>query len=211
MPAAADEEARQHRSRGSLALAGVVLCGGASTRMGVDKATISIEGATLLERALARLDTVCDPVLIAAGDIPMMITGRNTIPDAVRGAGPLAGLVAALRASPHRLLAVVAVDLPWIDPSLIRWLAAVIGEHDVAVCETTRGIEPLHAVYSTSLLEAAERAVAGPDRSLRRLIEGSDALKVPEREWRAAGISGRFTRNLNTPTDLAEFSQPSLR
>ena len=48
-------------------LAGVVLCGGRSARMGVDKATITFDGTTLLERALARLDAVCDPVLIAAG------------------------------------------------------------------------------------------------------------------------------------------------
>jgi molybdenum cofactor guanylyltransferase len=172
--------------------------------MGVDKATITFEGVTLLERALVRLDSVCEPVLIAAGDIPPTIADRHWIPDAVRGAGPLSGLVAALRASPHRLLAVVAVDLPWIDPMLIRLLAARIGDNDVAVCETSRGIEPLHAVYSTSLLEAAEGALVGPDRSLRRLIEGAHALRLAESEWRAAGFSDKFTRNLNSPNDVAE-------
>jgi molybdopterin-guanine dinucleotide biosynthesis protein A len=162
---------------------------------------------TLVGRALARLDTVCDPVLIAAGDVPLTIAGRHFIPDAVRGAGPLGGLVAALRASPHRLLAVVAVDLPWIDPMLIRMLAARIGEHDVAVCETSRGIQPLHAVYSTSLLEAAETALVGRDRSLRRLIEGAHALRLAESEWRDAGFTDTFTRNLNSPSDFAEVSQ----
>ena len=165
----------------------------------------------LLGRALARLDSVCDPVLIAAGDIPLRIAGRHFIPDAVRGAGPLGGLVAALRASPHRLLAVVAVDLPWIDPMLIAMLAARIGEHDVAVCETSRGIQPLHAVYSTSLLEAAETALAGPDRSLRRLIEGANAVRLAESEWRDAGFTDNFTRNLNSPSDLAEVSQQPPR
>ncbi len=175
--------------------------------MGVDKATISFDGATLLERALVRLDEVCDPVLIAAGDVPLTGTGRRAVVDAVHGAGPLGGLVAALRASPHRLLAVVAVDLPWIDPRLIRLLAARIGDCDVSVCETARGLEPLHAVYSTSILDAAETALAGRDRSLRRLIERSRAVHLAEIEWRDAGISDRFTRNLNTPEDLAEVSQ----
>lgn len=179
--------------------------------MGVDKAMITVAGVTLLERALARLDPVCDPVLIAAGDIPLTITARHSIPDALRGAGPLGGLVAALRASPHRLLAVVAVDLPWIDPMLIRMLAARIGDNDVAVCETSRGIEPLHAVYSTSLLEAAEGALAGPDRSLRRLIERAHALRLAESEWRAAGFSDNFTRNLNSPSDVEEVSRQPPR
>jgi molybdopterin-guanine dinucleotide biosynthesis protein A len=204
------ESPQARRHDGVLAipgLAGVVLCGGRSARMGVDKATITFEGTTLLERALAGLDAVCDPVLIAAGDA-RRVAGRLSVADPVPGAGPLGGLVAALRASPHRLLAVVAVDLPWIDADLIRMLAARIGEgDDVAVCETARGIEPLHAVYATSMLAAAEAALAGSDRSLRRLIEHSDAVLLTESEWRDAGISDRFTCNVNTPQDLAEVSR----
>jgi molybdopterin-guanine dinucleotide biosynthesis protein A len=176
--------------------------------MGVDKATIRFEGTTLLERALARLDTVCDPVLIAAGDAPIQVGGRTSVADSVPRAGPLGGIVAALRASPHRLLAVVAVDLPWIDPNLIRMLAAGIGDRDVAVCELSGGIEPLHAVYATSILAAAETALAGNDRSLRGLIGRSRAVRLSESDWRDAGISDRFTRNVNTPQDLAAITQP---
>jgi molybdenum cofactor guanylyltransferase len=179
--------------------------------MGVDKATISFDGTTLLERALARLDVVCNPVLIAAGDTALRVAGRPSVADTVRGAGPLGGLAAALRASPHRLIAVVAVDLPWIDSRLIRMLAARIGDSDVAVCETGHGIEPLHAVYATSILAAAETALTRSDRSLRRLIEQSNAVRITEREWRDAGISDRFTRNINTPDDLAEVSRKPPR
>jgi molybdopterin-guanine dinucleotide biosynthesis protein A len=179
--------------------------------MGVDKAAITFEGATLLERALARLGSVCDPVLVAAGDAPLVDAGPHVIRDAAVGAGPLGGLVAALRASPHRLVAAVAVDLPWIDPHLIRLLADRIGDADVAVCETRSGAEPLHAVYSTSLLGAAEAALAGRDRSLRRLIDRSRAVRVSETEWRHAGIADRFTWNINTPEDLAEISRRAPR
>jgi molybdenum cofactor guanylyltransferase len=205
------ESPQARRHDGVLAipgLAGAVLCGGRGARMGgIDKASITFEGTTLLERALARLDAVCDPVLIAAGDAPRRVAGRLSVADTVSGAGPLGGLVAALGASPHRLLAVVAVDLPWIDPRLIRMLEARIGDADVAVCETARGIEPLHAVYATSMLTAAEAALTGTDRSLRRLIERSDAVRLTESEWRDAGISDRFSRNINTPQDLAEVSR----
>ncbi len=146
-------------------------------------------------------------MLIAAGDVQVPAAGRRSVADAVPGAGPLGGLVAALRASPHRLLAVVAVDLPWIDPHLISMLAARIGASDVAVCEAGGGPQPLHAVYATSILTAAEAALAGPDRSLHGLIERSRAVRLTESEWRHAGISDRFTRNVNTPQDLAEVSR----
>jgi molybdenum cofactor guanylyltransferase len=179
--------------------------------MGIDKASITFEEASLLERALARLDAVCDPVLVAAGDVPIQVAGRTVIADALPGAGPLGGIVAALRASPHRLLAVVAVDLPWIDPRLIRMLAASIGDRDAAVCDTERGIEPLHAVYATSILGAAEAALAGSDRSLRGLIGRSRAVLLRESDWRDAGISDRFTRNINTPEDVAALSQQPPR
>ena len=124
---------------------------------------------------------------------------------------PSAELVAALRTSPHRLLAVVAVDLPWMDPQLIRMLADLIGDRDVAVCEAHGGVEPLHAVYATSILAAAETALAGSDRSLRRLISTANAVRVPESEWRGAGVSERFALNLNTPEDLAEVRREVRR
>ena len=114
--------------------------------------------------------------------------GRQAIADALPNAGPLGGLVAALRYSPHRLLAVVAVDLPWVDPGLLRMLADLIGDRDVALCETRGGVEPLHAVYSTSLLAAAETALAGSDRSLRRLIDRANALSSPGKRMARRGL-----------------------
>jgi len=189
-----------------VALAGAVLCGGRSMRMGVDKATIDAGGVTLLERAVTRLRVACDPVLIAPGELSLTGGADASVVDAMAGAGPLAGLVAALRASPHHLLGVVAVDLPWLDPALLRLLAGRIGAHDAAVCETDRGVQPLHAVYARTALDAAEDALHGPDRSMRGLINRIRTLRVAEHEWRAAGVSQRFSRNLNTPADLAELS-----
>jgi molybdopterin-guanine dinucleotide biosynthesis protein A len=210
-PRASDRDALPGAGVPARPLAGVVLCGGRSTRMGFDKATLRFQGETLLHRALARLDTVCDPVMVAPGDLALTLTGRASAADAVHDSGPLGGLVTALRLSRHRLLAVVAVDLPWIDPQLLRLLADAIGEHDVAVCETAHGIEPLHAVYSTSLLEAAETALISDDRSMRHLIAGSNALYMSESDWRAAGISEDFTYNVNTPQDLDEVSRRPRR
>ncbi len=175
--------------------------------MGTDKASLDLGGITLLQRALGRLAGVCDPVLFAAGDVPIVVANHGSVADASPSAGPLGGLVAALRATPHRLLAAVAVDLVWLDPLLIRLLAERIGDHDAAVCETAHGIEPLHAVYATSILDEAEAALAGPERSLRALIGRTRTLRIAESEWRAAGISDRFARNINTPDDLAEVSR----
>src|SRR5262245_23173248 len=85
---------------------GVILAGGASTRMGRDKALLEIEGETLLARAARRLGEVCEEVLVADA-------GRfGGIPDGP-GRGPAAGLLGAARARPGRALLVLAVDLPF--------------------------------------------------------------------------------------------------
>ncbi len=186
-------------------LAGVVLCGGRSRRMGVDKATIEIDGSTLLDRAISRLREACDPVLVAPGDVQLGAGEHEIVEDAVPGAGPLAALVTALRRSPHPLIAVVAVDMPWLDPALLHLLAGRIGDRDVAVCETDRGVEPLHAVYATSALGPAESALRSPDRSLHGLLWQLRVLTLAETEWRSAGIDGRFSRNVNTARDLADL------
>ncbi len=195
----------------SPALAGVVLCGGRSVRMGIDKATIEVAGTTLLDRAIARLIEVCDPVLIAPGDLAVTVGASRLVPDALPGAGPLGGIAAALQRSPHPLLAVVAVDMPWLDPALLRFLADRIGDHDVAVCRTQRGPEPLHAVYARSALPVVEAALRSPDRSVRGVIVRLRALTIAEEDWRSAGFSERFANNVNTPADLAGISPESLR
>jgi molybdopterin-guanine dinucleotide biosynthesis protein A len=66
-------------------------------------------------------------------------------------------------------------------------------------------------VYSVSVLAAAEAALDGPDRSLRRLIDRSSALRITESEWRAAGISDRFSLNVNTPEDFERVSRERRR
>jgi molybdopterin-guanine dinucleotide biosynthesis protein A len=188
------------------ALAGVVLCGGRSVRMGIDKATIEIDGTTLLDRAIARLAGVCDPVLIAPGGLTLDVDAHFLVPDTLPDAGPLGGIVAALQRSPHPRLAVVAVDMPWLDAALLSLLASRIGDHDIALCETQRGMEPLHAIYAQSALPAAAAALQSPDRSLRGLIRRLRSVRVSEAEWRVAGFSERFAANVNTPADLASLS-----
>ncbi len=210
-PARDDAQQRGDATSPRVPLAGVVLCGGRSTRMGIDKASIDVGGATLLRRAVDRLGEACDPVLIAPGGLPLAVEGRDNVADALPGAGPLAGLVAALRYSPHPLLAVVAVDLPWLDPRLIRLLAGRIGDRDVALCESPRGIEPLHAVYARAALPAAEAALHSRDRSLRSLVGRLRAVRVTETERRAAGIPEGFARNINTPADLADLRRELRR
>lgn len=184
-------------------LAGVVLCGGKSTRMGRDKALIEVQGRPLVALVAERLASVADPVLLASGD-----TGRYPhlgypeVTDSHPDAGPLGGLIATLRESPHDLVAAAAVDMPFISPSVLLKLQRLHLGEDAVVPVTAEGIQPLHALYSKSALPKLEAALAEGKLSLKRLIADLSVREVHEHEWRSADSTGRFAVNLNEAGDL---------
>src|ERR1700730_3984117 len=125
-------------------LAGLVLCGGHSRRMGLDKALLQVDGGPLVLRVARQLAEVADPVLLAPGVAGRFeATGYAEVADVEPDRGPLGGMVAGLLASPHPQLAVVAVDMPYASPAVMRLLARVCadGAWDAALPVTSAGPE----------------------------------------------------------------------
>lgn len=180
-------------------LAGVIVCGGGSRRMGTDKARLEIDGEDLLRRAARRLAEVAQPVVIAPGQ-----RGRYgalpwpEVDDVVPAAGPGSGLIAALAVSPHARMAAVAVDLPNASPDLLVELGASwAGE--VAVVPVAAGRDQwLHAVWSAAAHDTLRERLIDGARSFVALTDG-----LPVR--RVAAPGERFALNLNRPEDLARL------
>ncbi len=186
-------------------LAGVVLCGGRSTRMGRDKALLDIAGRPLVLRVADRIGRACHPVLLAPGRRGLGGLGHGLVEvaDAEPDAGPLGGLVAALEASPHRLMAAVAVDLPFASPAVLALLASSCGDADAAVPRTDRGLEPLHAVYARTAVPALRRALSERRMAVHAALADLRVIEVPPSRWREGDPEGRFAVNVNGPEDLA--------
>ena len=187
---------------------GVVLAGGASRRMGADKARLAIGGESLAARAAARLAAVVEEVAVAdrgRGLVP----GLRSLEDGA-GAGPAAGILGAAAAFPGRPLLILACDLPGVPAELLRELARTAGA-DAAVPRHAGGIEPLAALYGPAALRAlAERSAAGrwslwdlaaaPGLAVRYL-EGEELARF--------GPVERLFANLNTPEELARWRPES--
>src|SRR5439155_22164857 len=95
------------------------------------------------------------PVLLAPGTPGRLgELGMDEVADESPYSGPLGGIVAGLAASPARLLAVVAVDMPLASPAVFRLLASLRRGEDAVVPVTSSGPQPLHAIYSVSALGA---------------------------------------------------------
>jgi len=184
-------------------MAGLVLCGGGSTRMGKEKALLVVRGRPLVLHVAALLEQAADPVLLAPGRPGRLgQLGYREVQDEVPGAGPLGGLVAGVAASPHSLLAVAAVDLPFASPAVFRLLADLHGGEDAVVPRNASGPQPLHAAYATAALPKLRAALAGRRLALQEVLADLEVRWVGEDEWSAADPSGRFAVNLNRPEDL---------
>jgi molybdopterin-guanine dinucleotide biosynthesis protein A len=185
-------------------LAGLVLCGGTGRRMGRDKALVEFESEPLVVRAARRLGEVADPVLLAPGRTGRLgDLGYREVADAAEDAGPLAGIVAGVTASPHELVAVVAADMPFASPALFAQLAALRGDEDAVVPVVAGNTEPLHAVYARSSLPALRDALQERRFELRAVLRSLRRRDVLESEWLAVDPTGRFAFNLNRPEDLS--------
>jgi molybdopterin-guanine dinucleotide biosynthesis protein A len=183
---------------------GVVLAGGRSSRMGRDKATLTVGGRTLAGRAADLLGSVCAEVLVAD-------RGRSVVPGVPSiadgpGRGPAAGLLGAARHAPGRPLLALACDLPRVPAPLLAALVELARRScaDLALPRSPRGPEPLAAVYGPRALAALAERVAAGEHALMGLLDRDDlAVAVLEGDALTPfGDPAEVFRNVNTPADL---------
>ena len=187
------------------ALTGLVVAGGAGTRMGRDKAAVEIDGERLIDRAVRRLTGCCTEVLVAAGPRrDLVVAGARAVADAP-GEGPLAGIVGGLQAATTELVAVVGVDMPDVSTDLLLAMAAAWDGEAGVVARVEGLLQPLHALYATSWAPRYAQLLAGGEGSARRALESLQARVISDDVWRAIDPAAAFARSLNSPEDLAAY------
>ena len=191
-------------------VAGLLLTGGASRRMGTDKALIEVDGERLVDRAAAVLSAVASPVVEVGPGWSRLPAVREDPP----GSGPLAALsagAAALRSRGHDgPVLVLAVDMPRVGVELLRLLAGRAGPPATAVPRAGGHPQPMCARYGPDVLAAVDARLAAGGRSLRDLLESlaaSGAVDwVEPEEWGPVAGPEAFS-DVDTPDDLRRFRE----
>jgi len=171
-------------------LAAGLLVGGASRRFGRAKALEPLAGRAFAERVAAALEAVAgEVVLLGGGPVPPALAGRVRLADAPEAAGPLAGLLAALRARRDRAWLVAACDQPFLTAAACRWLAGERAPDRVAVLPRAdaRRVHPFPGIYEPGALPVLEALAASGVLSLQPLGRRPDvATPAPPAALEAA-------------------------
>lgn len=194
----------------TVSLAGAILAGGASRRMGRDKASMPVpgssDGRTMVEHVVGVVRQRCDPVFVmAAQGQPLPAVQAQIVRDELRGQGPLPATARALRAAAEagaRFAFVCAVDMPFLAVELIDELTRMAVETGAEVVLPWDGQDHyLAAVYRTDLADRADALVAAGERKMRALVDSSDAQRI-------VTSASKSLANVNSDADLRALAQP---
>ncbi len=197
-------------------LSAAILAGGQSRRMGTDKALLRLtpDGPTLIELVLAVARTVADDVFLVANDDRLAWLGLRTVPDAFPGAGSLGGIYSAVAGAREEHCLVVACDMPFLDPTLLRALADTPRDYDVLAPYLEVGTnrqggakgvyETLHAIYGRAALPAMRARLAAEQYRIVGFFPDVRVCALAEAAVRALDPQLRSFFNVNTPERLTE-------
>lgn len=184
-------------------VAGILLAGGSSRRMGRDKTQLVVGGVTLARRSAALLEQVA----ATAVEVGPGVSGLAATRESPAGEGPLAAVAAGqriLRERGHEGPAlVVACDLPFLSLDLLRFLANYEAPGTVLPIVDGR-VQPLCARWGALDLDAASGLVASGVRSLRHLLDRPGVTILDETAWGTVATSQTFA-DVDSPEDLARY------
>jgi len=163
-------------------ITGLVLAGGRATRMGgLDKGLVAFGGRTLVDQVIERLQPQVGAILISANrNIDTYRTfGFPVLLDADDGLepfpGPLAGMLAGLRAARTLWLAAVPCDAPLLPVDLVSRLASSLAASRAAVAYAGELIEPMFCLLHTDLARDLADAMAHGERRAEAWLRGIGA------------------------------------
>ena len=184
----------------------VIQAGGRSKRMGQDKALLPFLGEPLILRVINRISHLADEMLVTTNQ-PQDFSFLNVplVSDITPGRGALGGLYTALSAATHNTVAILACDMPFINPDLIAaerdYLFKM--QADLVVPTTENGMEPLHAVYrKDKCLQPVKDMIAADKWRVDSWYHLVKLEHFPLQEIRKSDPQLLSFKNVNTPQEL---------
>jgi molybdenum cofactor guanylyltransferase len=191
-------------------ISGIILAGGVNSRFrGKTKSKIVIDGKPIISRIISTIKDLFDEIIIVTNS-PEEFEDYNNykiVKDKFLMVGPLGGIHAALKVSSGEAMFVFAGDMPFLDKKIILEQIELFNncQCDVFIPRVNKNIEPLHAIYSISIINTLEEYLSGDNnKAVREYLRKINVRYFEVDESTAAAKA--FT-NINTPKDLSLLSK----
>ena len=188
----------------------IVLTGGRSSRMGTDKALVTLNGEPMLSRICRVLQPVASSVVVVAAadqELPALPDETAVQRDRIPHAGPLHGLIVGLEylnqtLAPEQKVLVTSTDLPLVTTGVAKEiiLRGVRSAAPVWITIKNNIRQPFPGVYQVSLLNELRNAFDEGERSIRTATKRAQTVDVSALSL--SGNESEFLSNVNSPDDL---------
>ncbi|OPY17168.1 MAG: putative molybdenum cofactor guanylyltransferase [Syntrophus sp. PtaB.Bin075] len=184
-------------------MTGIILSGGKSSRMGLNKAFLEINGERLIDRTVKLFRQLFSEVILVTNE-PLLYLDQDIalVTDIYKGKGPMGGLYSGLFYASFDHAFLCACDIPYLNVEFIRYMAGKASEYDVVVPETADGFHPLHAIYSRRCLPSIKSLLIRDRLKMTGCFKGMRVLYIPESVIRSFDPECRMFLNINTEQDL---------
>ena len=187
---------------------GIILAGGASTRMTGDKAFMEVAGRRVIDIQLEVLRGLFEEILVVTNRERLAWAGGyeeegvRVVAEPVSGKGPLGGILSGLLLSASQENFVLACDMPFIKREAVALVLEKLAGYQVAVPRTAEGLEPLHAAYGRSCIPFIQRQVELGDLKVTDFYHRVKVIELPWEEFKHLDETGRLLMNVNSPEDM---------
>lgn len=189
-------------------ITGVILAGGQSSRMGQNKALMSLGGERLIDRVVSVMRCAFPHLLMVTNtpevyrDLAVPMVG-----DVFPGKGSLGGMYSAVYHSPTPCCLVVACDMPFLQSAVLHYLAEQMADYDVVIPDVLGELQPLHALYRKTCLQPMLRRLEANRFKITGFFPEVQVRVVREEELRPFDPSFLAFQNLNTPEEFQQAAQ----
>lgn len=209
--------------------AGVVLCGGKSSRMGRSKADLEFGNETMLHRVVRLLSQVVNHIVVVAAedqDVGSLDSNKlqctvSIARDQLEFAGPLAGIGVGLEAVQKLSQAsaldefaaayITSCDVPFLNPGFVETLFEQLENDDIVVPFDDKHLHPISAVYRPSVANHIRELLEKGERRPRTLFDILPTRRIPTTSLRDVDPGLLTLLNLNSPTEYkAALEQANL-
>jgi len=191
-------------------ITGIILCGGKSSRMGVNKALLEYQGVRLIESILKLHHELFDEViLVTKTPLDYAYLDAEIVSDIIPGRGAISGIYTGLFYASHEHSFICACDMPFLDKEFIEYMLQRLDSYDIVVPRSRDGRQPLHALYSKKCLRNIEEQIKNNLFKIDYLYNSTKLLEIEPKDIDAHIHCDRerIFFNVNTNKDWKEISE----